>query len=61
MESTQVIAVALTNLAAYSQALALDIEGQDHPDPAQWARLHTFLAGAVSLGHHLQILLDKQD
>ncbi|MCO5760055.1 MAG: hypothetical protein NHG36_00905 [Chromatiaceae bacterium] len=60
METVQMIALTLTNLATYSQALALDIEGQDHPDPAQWAQLHTFLAGAVSLGHHLQIMLDKQ-
>lgn len=60
METAQMIAVALTNLASYSQSLALDIEAQDPPDPAQWARLHTFLASAVSLGHHLQILLDKQ-
>lgn len=54
------IAVALTNLATYSQALALDLEAQETPDPAQWARLHTFLSGAVALGNHLQILLDKQ-
>ena len=53
------IAVALTNLATYSQTLALDLEGQESPDPVQWARLHTFLASAVALGHHLQIVLEK--
>lgn len=60
MVTSQMIAVALTNLATYSQALALDLEAQETPDPAQWARLHTFLSGAVALGNHLQILLDKQ-
>ena len=54
------IAVALTNLATYSQALAMDLEGAETPDPAQWARLHTFLASAVALGNNLQLLLDKQ-